>query len=146
MRPLQPLTTLRTATPSISCSLQSSLSVTLSVRTVKSQSDADFRSLLLRLRSGEITDEWGLLLSRSPNKANNGHLFDTAVRLFYDRLTVFQYNQDRLKALGRPIARSNAIHSSPTAAVAQADDTGRTGTSALSVRRCSRHADSKPLQ
>ena len=90
----------------------------------QSQSDADFRSLLLRLRSGEITDDWGLLLSRSPNKANNSHLFDTAVRLFYDRLTVFQYNQDRLKALGRPIARINAIYSSPTAAAAQADDAG----------------------
>ena len=63
-------------------------------------------------------------MSRSPNKANNSHLFDTAVRLFYDRLTVFQYNQDRLKALGRPIARINAIHSSPTAAAAQADDAG----------------------
>ena len=34
MRPPQPLTTLRTATPSISCSLQSSFSITLSVRTV----------------------------------------------------------------------------------------------------------------
>ena len=90
----------------------------------QSRSDADFRSLL-RLRSGEITeDDWRLLLSGSPNKANNSHLFDTAVRLFYDRLTVFQYNQDRLKALGRPIARINAIHSSPTAAAAQADDAG----------------------
>ena len=90
-----------------------------------SRSDGDFISLLLRLRSGEITeDDWRLLLSRSPNKANNSHLFDTAVRLFYDRLTVFQYNQDRLKALGRPIAMMTAIHSSPTAAAAQADDAG----------------------
>ena len=49
----------------------------------QSQSDEDFTSLLLTLRSGEITeDDWGLLLSRS---TNNSHLFDTAVRLFYDR-------------------------------------------------------------
>ena len=63
-------------------------------------------------------------MSRSPNKANNSHLFDTAVRLFYDRLTVFQYKQDRVKAFGRPIARINAIHSAPTAPAAQADDAG----------------------
>ena len=84
-----------------------------------------FRSLLLRLRSGDVTiDDWKMLLQRSPGKASNSHTFDGAIRLFYDRQTVHQYNIDKLKALKKPIARINALHSSRYAASVVADEAG----------------------
>ena len=84
-----------------------------------------FRELLLRLRDGNVTQEdWQTLLQRSPPHVNNEEKFTNAIHLFYDRLSVSQFNQDRLSKLGTPIAAINAVHSSPIAAAAKAEDAG----------------------
>lgn len=84
-----------------------------------------FRALLMRLHDGNITqDDWQMLLQRAPNKADNSSDFNEAIRLFYDKASVAQYNLTKLQALGAPIARVNAIHSNSAAASIKADDAG----------------------
>ena len=59
-----------------------------------------FRELLLRLRAGTVThDDWQMLLARSPNKVTNCADFDDALRLFYNKESVAQYNM-KLESLG----------------------------------------------
>ena len=87
--------------------------------------DLCFRELLLRLRAGTVThDDWQMLLARSPNKVTNCADFDDALRLFYDKESVAQYNMCKLESLDEPIARINAIHSNAAAASTKADDAG----------------------
>lgn len=84
-----------------------------------------FRALLMRLHDGNIPqDDWQMLLQRAPNKADNSSDFNEAIRLFYDKASVAQYNLTKLQALGAPIARVNAIHSNSEAASIKADDAG----------------------
>ena len=88
-------------------------------------STSEFRQLLLRLRDGNVTHEdWQTLLQRSPPHANNEIEFADAIHLFYDCLSVTQFNQNKLSQLGSPIAAINAVHSNPIAAVAKAEDAG----------------------
>ena len=65
-----------------------------------------------------------MLLARSPNKVTNCADFDDALRLFYDKESVAQYNMRKLESLGESIARINAIHSNAAAASTKADDAG----------------------
>ena len=54
------------------------------------------RDLLSRLRNGNIShDDWQLLLQRSPQYADNVQDFTDAVRLFYTKDSVAQYNLRR---------------------------------------------------
>ena len=70
-----------------------------------------FRSLLLRLRDGQSTeDDWKKLLTQAPNPGNEAECKD-AVRLFFDKQSVAPYNYDKLKSLNTPIARISAKHS-----------------------------------
>ena len=88
---------------------------------------AAFRSLLLHLRNGTVTnDDWKLLLSRSPQDASNFQEFHDAVSLFYDKASVAQYNISSLHQLGTPVAAIKAVHSSAAAAAAaaQSDEAG----------------------
>lgn len=84
-----------------------------------------FRELLMRLRDGTTTQEdWRMLLQRTPQQASNCDEFADAVRLYYDKASVAQYNLDKLQSLGTPIARITAIHSNKAAATAKSDDAG----------------------
>lgn len=84
-----------------------------------------FRQLLFQLRNGNITQEdWHLLLEHDPQKAQNQQGFADAVRLFYDKASVAQYNLNRLQALNEPVARINAKHSSSAAASTSPDEAG----------------------
>ena len=88
------------------------------------QAAQQFRQLLQRLRDGNVTEQdWKLLLERDPSKVNCSE-FSDAIRLFYDKVSVAEYNLTKLKSLGEPIAKINAIHSNPMAANAKPDDAG----------------------
>lgn len=83
-----------------------------------------FRQLLLRLRNGNVTEQdWKFLLERDPSKLDCSE-FSDAIRLFYDKQSVAEYNLSKLQSLGEPIAKINAVHSNPMAANAKADDAG----------------------
>ena len=75
-----------------------------------------FRDLLMRLRTGDCNqDDWNLLLTRQPSKVKNITEFKDAIRLYYSNDDVANYNFRKLSELQQPIARINAIHSSPAA-------------------------------
>lgn len=76
--------------------------------------------LTFKVRDGVISYE--TLLQRSPPHANNFQDFHEAVHSFYDSKTVVKFKYDKLSSLGTPIATIKAIHSSPTAAAADAGD------------------------
>ena len=84
-----------------------------------------FRELLQRLRRGQTTTEdWETLLTRSPHKVVNQTAFSNCLRLFYDKKSVAEYNQFKLRELGTPIVQINALHSGSQAASASPDDAG----------------------
>ena len=84
-----------------------------------------FRELLLRLRNGETTrEDWDLLLTRTPTNAINKSDFSEATHLYYDKMSVTSFNIEKLKSLGKPIARVNALHSNQAAAIATPEDAG----------------------
>ena len=84
-----------------------------------------FRELLLRLRNGETTmEDWNLLLTRTPTNVSNKSSFTEATYLYYDKVSVTSFNIDRLKTIGQPIARVNALHSHRAAATAKSEDAG----------------------
>ena len=84
-----------------------------------------FRKLLANLHDGNPTEEdWQLLLTRDPSKISNYSDFNDAIRLFYDKQTVAEYNIQKLQSLGVPIAKINAMHSNSAAASTKADDAG----------------------
>ena len=57
-----------------------------------------FRSLLLRLRDGTINErDWQMLLARAPQTATNGSEFTDAIRLYYDKASVAEYNLHKLQ-------------------------------------------------
>lgn len=75
-----------------------------------------FRDLLMRLRTGDCNqDDWNLLLTRQQPKVKNITEFKGAIRLYYSNEDVANYNFQKLSELQQPIARMNAIHSSPAA-------------------------------
>lgn len=75
-----------------------------------------FRDLLMRLHTGDCNqDDWNLLLPRQPSKMKNITDFKDAIRLYYSNDDVANYNFQKLSELQQPIARINAVHSSPTA-------------------------------
>ena len=84
-----------------------------------------FRDMLLRLRDAKVScEDWEMLLERTPQRAKDSDKFDDAVRLFYDKSSVAEYNLTKLHCLKTPIARINAIHSDRSAASASPDDAG----------------------
>ena len=80
-----------------------------------------FRKLLANLHDGNPTEEdWQLLLTRDPSKISNYSDFNDAIRLFYDKQTVAEYNIQKLQSLGVPIAKINVMHSNSAAASTKA--------------------------
>ena len=89
------------------------------------QTSNEFRKLLLRLRDGIVThDDWQMLLQRTPQQARNTGDFQDAIRLFYDKASVAEYNLKQLYSLKTPVAKICAIHSSNEASKASPDDAG----------------------
>ena len=81
-----------------------------------------FRQLLQKLRDGEADQpEWELLSSRFVT-ADNLPSFAGAIRLFTSNADVNTYNEQRLRALGRPITRFDAVHNVRAAAGADSND------------------------
>ena len=75
-----------------------------------------FKDLLMRLRTGETTQEdWKHLLSRTPSAVPSLDQFQDAIRLYYGNEEVAKYNYEKLLELLQPIAHIDARHSSPLA-------------------------------
>ena len=75
-----------------------------------------FRDLLMRLHTGDCNQDNGnLLLTRQPSKVKDITELKEAIRLYYSNDDVAYYNFQKLSELQQPIARINAIHSSPAA-------------------------------
>ena len=64
-----------------------------------------FRSLLMRMRDGKVTEEdWHLLLQHSPNNVYMVD-FSAAIRLYFDKKSVAEYNYEKLKSTGQSVAK-----------------------------------------
>ena len=84
---------------------------------------SQFRELLMRLRTGDYTEQdWKLLLTRQPTNAQNSVEFQDATRLYFSDEEVANYNVEKLSALQHPIACVNARHSSDLAKKASPDE------------------------
>ena len=70
-----------------------------------------FRALLMRMSDGKMTEEdWKLLLEHSTTKVPIDQFTD-AVRLYFDKKSVADYNYTKLLELGQPVAKIQAKHS-----------------------------------
>ena len=84
---------------------------------------SQFRDLLMRLRTGDCTEQdWKLLLTRQPSNTTNLTEFQNATRLYFSNEEVANYNFEKLSALHNPIACINARHSSDLAKKASPDE------------------------
>ena len=84
---------------------------------------SQFRDLLMRLRTGDCTEEdWKLLLTRQPSNEPKLTEFRDAIRLYFSNEEVANYNFEQLSALNQPIARINARHSTDLAKKADPDE------------------------
>ena len=84
-----------------------------------------FRSLLIRMRDGKVTEEdWcRLLLQHSPNNIDMVE-FSAAIRLYFDKKSVAEYNYEKLKSTGQAVAKIQAKHSGHGASAAKSDEAG----------------------
>ena len=63
-----------------------------------------FRNLLMRMRDGRVIEEdWRLLLQYSPTSVDMVEL-SAAIRLYFDKKSVAEYNYEKLKSTGQPVA------------------------------------------
>ena len=84
-----------------------------------------FRSLLMRLRNGESTeDDWRQMMKRTPAEVGDVTAFDGALRLYPTVEAVAEYNANKLRASGQPIAVIRAVHTGPDASRASMDEAG----------------------
>ena len=84
---------------------------------------SQFRDLLMRLRTGDCTEQdWKLLLTRQPSNTTNLTEFQNATRLYFSNEEVANYNFEKLSALHNLIAHVNARHSSDLAKKASPDE------------------------
>ena len=83
-----------------------------------------FRALLMRIRNGEVTEEdWKLLLEHSTTSVPMDQFID-AIRLYFDKKSVAEYNYGKLLQLGQPVAKIQAKHSGHGASAATSDEAG----------------------
>ena len=70
-----------------------------------------FRSLLMRMRDGKVAEEdWCLHLQHSPNNFDMFE-FSAAIRLYFHKKSVAEYNYEKLKSTGQPVANIQGKHS-----------------------------------
>ena len=90
--------------------------------------DADqklFRDLLCRMRNGQSTlDDWHHLMRQTPSELGDTTPFDGALHLYPTTAAAAEYNINKLRASGEPIAMIKAIHAGPGASKASSDDAG----------------------
>ena len=78
----------------------------------------------MRMRDGRATEQdWYLLLQHSPSNVNMVEFAD-AIQLFYDKKSVADYNYEKLRANGQPVAKIQARHSGHGASAATSDEAG----------------------
>ena len=83
-----------------------------------------FRALLMRMRDGKVTEkDWKLLLEHSTTKVPLDQFTD-AIRLYFDKKSVAEYNYTKLLELGQPVAKIQAKHSGRGASAATSDEAG----------------------
>lgn len=86
-----------------------------------------FRELLGRLRDGKVTvEDWRLLSSRAEQKlpAEEAQQFQWSQKLVSTHAAEAKVNEERLRALGKPVARLQAVHVGPGAQTQKGDDAG----------------------
>ena len=83
-----------------------------------------FRSVLIRIRDQKVTEEdWHLLLQHSPNNVDMVE-FSAAIRLYFDKKSVTEYNYEKLKSTGQLVAKIQPKHSGHDASAAKSDEAG----------------------
>ena len=83
-----------------------------------------FRALLMRMRNGQVTeDDWKLLWQRSTTNVLMDE-FKDAIRLYFDKKSVAEYNYQKLLERGQPVAKIKAKHSGHGASAATSDEAG----------------------
>ena len=82
-----------------------------------------FRSLLMRMRDGRVTEQDWHLLQQSPGSVHMVEFADT-IRLFYDKKSVAYYNYEKLRANGQPVAKIQARHPGHGASAATSYEAG----------------------
>ncbi|CAB4010246.1 Hypothetical predicted protein, partial [Paramuricea clavata] len=81
-------------------------------------------ALLMRMRNGEVTEEnWKLLLEHSTTNVTMDQFTD-AIRLYFDKKSVPEYNYEKLMQLGQPVAKTQAKHSGHGASAATSNEAG----------------------
>ncbi len=87
------------------------------------QSQVLFRSILRRLRDGQITtDDWQHLMKQTPAMVQDLAPFSTALHLHPTVEAVVEHNVTRLRAIAQAIATIKAVHTGPNASKASPDD------------------------
>ncbi|XP_028418786.1 uncharacterized protein LOC114544315 isoform X2 [Dendronephthya gigantea] len=83
-----------------------------------------FRALLMRMRDGQVTEmDWRLLIQHSrPNVSMDR--FSDAIRLYFDKKSVAEYNYEKLLEIGQPLVKIQARHSGRGASAATSDEAG----------------------
>ena len=83
-----------------------------------------FRALLMRMRNGQVTeDDWKLLLQRSTKNLLMDE-FNDAIRLYFEKKSVAEYNNQKLLENGQPVAKIKAKHSGHRASATTSDEAG----------------------
>ena len=83
-----------------------------------------FRALLMRMRDGKVTEkDWKLLLEHSTTKVPMDRFTD-AIRWYFDKKSVAEYNYTKLLELGQPVAKIQAKHSGRGASAATSEEAG----------------------
>ena len=83
-----------------------------------------FRALLMRMRDGKVTEkDWKILLEHSTTKVPMDQFTD-AIRLYFDKKSVAEYNYTKVLELGKPVAKIQAKHSGRGASAATSDEAG----------------------
>ena len=76
------------------------------------------------MRDGQVTeDDWKLLLQRSTTNVLMDE-FNDAIRLYFDKKSVAEYNYEKLLENGQPVAKIQAKHSGRGANTATSDEAG----------------------
>ncbi|XP_028394466.1 uncharacterized protein LOC114518659 [Dendronephthya gigantea] len=86
-----------------------------------------FRALLMRMRDGQVTEmDWRLLIQHSrPNVSMDQ--FSDAIRLYFDKKSVAEYNYEKLLEIGQPLVKIQARHSGRGASAATSDEAENMG-------------------
>ena len=81
-----------------------------------------FRNILLRMRDGEMTEDWQHLMKQTPAQVQDLASFCNALHLYPTIEAVAEHIVTKLRASGQPIATVKAIHTGPNASKASPDD------------------------